>query len=172
MTDTFESLLREARPYLAHDDSCSQIHNGIDGDCECGLYLVVERIDALLETRRTEMDEIKPVAWMNKAANVFAQHAEGARNFGCETPLYGPEVAEQLKAAKAELAGLRAYAITLKKAAEPFCAIKADDGDAFNGYAPETIIRCEITVRDLRGLRMCSGYGDPVAGSAIDERKE
>jgi hypothetical protein len=78
----------------------------------------------------------------------------------------------ELTLLNAELAGLRAYAITLKKAAEPFCAIKADDGDAFNGYAPETIIRCEITVRDLRGLRMCSGYGDPVAGSAIDSAIE
>ena len=36
----------------------------------------------------------KPVAWMNKEANVFAQHEEGAKNFGCTIPLYTHPVKE------------------------------------------------------------------------------
>ena len=36
----------------------------------------------------------EPVAWMNKEANVFAQHEEGAKNFGCTIPLYTHPVKE------------------------------------------------------------------------------
>jgi hypothetical protein len=30
----------------------------------------------------------KPIAWMNKEANIFAQHEIGAKNFNCTIPLY------------------------------------------------------------------------------------
>ena len=40
----------------------------------------------------------EPVAWMNTAANVFAQHPEGASNFGCDIPLYAAPVSAKIQA--------------------------------------------------------------------------
>ena len=82
-----------------------------------------------------------------------------------------PFTAEELVRLKADNAALRHYAMALQKAAEPFCAIKADDGDTFNGYAPETIIRFEASVFEIRRLRICAGFGLPVAGAASDSAK-
>ena len=50
----------------------------------------------------TKAESVKqePVAWMNKVANVFAQHPEGARNFGCDIALYAAPV--DAKAIRAE----------------------------------------------------------------------
>ena len=62
----------------------------------------------------------------------------------------------------------KSYARSLYLAAQPFCNIKADDGDTFNGYAPETIIRFEATVNEFRRLRICAGAGLPADGVAID----
>ena len=75
----------------------------------------------------------------------------------------------QLAERDAEIAGLRAYAVALKNAAEPFCNIKADDSDTFNGYADSAVIRTELTVGELKRLRVCAGVGSPIAGSYYAE---
>ena len=49
----------------------------------------------------------KPVAWMNKEANVFAQHEEGAKNFGCTIPLYTHPVKELTDAERWEVVSLK-----------------------------------------------------------------
>lgn len=41
----------------------------------------------------------------------------------------------------------------LKAALQPFAAIKADDGDTFDTWQDDVIIRCEVTVRDLKQAR-------------------
>jgi len=80
---------------------------------------------------------------------------------------------EQIAERDAEIARLRAYAIALRKAADPFCNIKADDNDTFNGYADSVIIRAELTVGELKTLRLSAGIGLPIAGAAINAaRKE
>jgi len=70
--------------------------------------------------------------------------------------------------AREEAEHYKLYARSLYLAAQPFCNIKADDGDTFNGYAPETIIRFEATVNELRRLRICASAGLPADGVAID----
>lgn len=45
----------------------------------------------------------------------------------------------------------------LKAALAPFAAIKADDGDTFDTWHDDVIIRCEITVRDLKQARVALG---------------
>ena len=77
----------------------------------------------------------------------------------CTSTGRGRELLAEVEALRVNLAGIRAYAMSLRAAAEPFCSIKADDGDTFNGYAPETIVRYECTVNEIRRLRMCAGYG-------------
>lgn len=41
----------------------------------------------------------------------------------------------------------------LREALKPFANIKADDGDTFEGYNDDVIIKCEITVGDLKKAR-------------------
>jgi hypothetical protein len=56
------------------------------------------------------------------------------------------ELHKEKKAAEAEVARLR-------EAVTPFASIKADDGDTFDTWDDQVVIRCEITVRDMRKAR-------------------
>ena len=56
---------------------------------------------------------------------------------------------------------LQAEVERLKAALAPFAAIKADDGDTFDTWHDDVIIRCEITVRDLKQARAAlAGVGE------------
>jgi hypothetical protein len=78
--------------------------------------MIDEEISALIDMAlaHNAAKRQEPVAWMNKAANVFAQHPEGAKNFGCDTPLFAapPDLAAKLKEARefAEKIDLKAEA--------------------------------------------------------------
>lgn len=52
-----------------------------------------------------------------------------------------------------ERGAANARAERLHEALAPFAAIKADDGDTFDTWGDQVVIRCEITVRDLRKAR-------------------
>ena len=54
----------------------------------------IRAYDNGVEDGRKPNTNNEPVAWMNKEANVFAQHEEGAKNFGCTIPLYTHPVKE------------------------------------------------------------------------------
>ena len=41
----------------------------------------------------------------------------------------------------------------LRNALQPFAGIKADDGDTFDTWNDDVIIRCEVTVGDLKKAR-------------------
>lgn len=41
----------------------------------------------------------------------------------------------------------------LRAALKPFAGIKADDGDDFSAYDDQVVIRCEVTVGDLKKAR-------------------
>lgn len=56
-----------------------------------------------------------------------------------------------------EIAKLKAERDRLKVAISPFAAIKADDGDTFDTWHDDVVIRCEITVRDLKQARGAGG---------------
>ena len=43
--------------------------------------------------------------------------------------------------------------VKLRDALTPFANIKADDGDTFDTWHDDVVIRCEITVGDLRKAR-------------------
>jgi len=58
----------------------------------------------------------------------------------------------QDRAEKAEAENAR-----LKGALEVFAAIKADDGDTFDKWDDSVVIRCEITVGDLKKARKALG---------------
>ncbi len=53
----------------------------------------------------------------------------------------------------AEIIPLRKDFAEAVKVIELFASIKADDGDDFSGMAPQTVIRCEVTVADLNAAR-------------------
>lgn len=55
------------------------------------------------------------------------------------------------------IARLAAERDRLKVALAPFAAIKADDGDTFDTWHDDVVIRCEITVRDLKQARTALG---------------
>lgn len=42
---------------------------------------------------------------------------------------------------------------TLREAAAPFAALRADDGDIFASYPSDMIVRCECSVREILALR-------------------
>jgi chromosome segregation ATPase len=46
-----------------------------------------------------------------------------------------------------------ARAERLREVLKPFANIKADDGDTFDGWNDEVVIRCEITVGELKRAR-------------------
>lgn len=58
---------------------------------------------------------------------------------------------EKYERGRAEAAEARVE--QLCKALAPFANIKADDGDTFDNYEDQVIIRCEITAGDLRKAR-------------------
>ena len=65
--------------------------------------------------------EAEVKAWMNKEANVFAQHPEGAKNFNCTIALYThPQPAQGIVSVPLELTVemKRAGTLTLKGAAD------------------------------------------------------
>ena len=41
----------------------------------------------------------------------------------------------------------------LRRALKPFATIKADNGDDFSEYPPETVIRCEISAGEIHAAR-------------------
>lgn len=46
----------------------------------------------------------------------------------------------------------------LRTALEPFASIKADDGDDFSTYAPETLIRVECSVAEILAARKALAF--------------
>lgn len=60
---------------------------------------------------------------------------------------------EDREVQKAAAQALDGYINRLRDALWPFALIRADDGDDFSGWHDDVIIRCEITVGDLRKAR-------------------
>ncbi len=67
--------------------------------------------------------------------------------------LYTPLLKQQGHPYESALKAAEARADRLRVALTLFSNIKADDGDTFDGYDDQVIIRCEITVGDLGKAR-------------------
>jgi len=68
--------------------------------------------------------------------------------------LLKPEGDEAIRAGiRAVVDAKEARVEELRAALKPFAGIKADDGDDFSAYDDQVVIRCEVTVGDLKKAR-------------------
>lgn len=120
-------IVKAARNYADDIDNDLGIEMGLP-DCLREAANLIERLTAQVEGFQDEIKRLR----------------EQVR-FASET-----DPAMRAEAAEAERDRLKA-------ALAPFAAIKADDGDDFSAYDDQVVIRCEVTVGDLRKARKALG---------------
>lgn len=137
MSDYEEMLAVFKAGFRARFDAPGLLKPEGDEAIRAGVRAVV---DALVKERDLwKSDEVKKMAaLLRQDAMVFGPHTYKSS--------FRWHAADCLEALEAGVEELRA-------ALKPFAQIKADDGDTFDTWNDDVIIRCEVTVGDLKKAR-------------------